>query len=97
MAKQLMYGDAARASVLRGVNQLADAVAVRDAAPEAHKALVVGGSFIGSEVAASLRNRGIEVHVAAPEKVPMERVLGAEMGKFVRALHEEHVDPAGNP
>jgi apoptosis-inducing factor 3 len=67
-----------------------DCRAIIKRAEGAKRAVVMGASFIGLEAAASLRNRGIEVHVVAPEKVPMERVLGAEMGKFVRALHEEH-------
>src|SRR5262249_7562653 len=47
-------------------------------------------SFIGLEVAASLRARNLEVHVIAPEKIPMAKVLGPELGSFIRQLHDEH-------
>jgi NADPH-dependent 2,4-dienoyl-CoA reductase/sulfur reductase-like enzyme/nitrite reductase/ring-hydroxylating ferredoxin subunit len=69
---------------------LADSRAIIAAAKDARRAVVIGASFIGLETAAALRAREIEVHVVAPDKIPMERVLGPEMGKFIRRLHEEH-------
>ena len=70
------------------LRSLADSRAIIAAAQNAKQAVVIGASFIGLEVAASLRARGLSVDVVAPEKVPLERVLGSELGAFIKNTHE---------
>jgi NADPH-dependent 2,4-dienoyl-CoA reductase/sulfur reductase-like enzyme len=71
------------------LRSLTDSQAIIANAQAARHAVVIGSSFIGLEAAAALRTRGLEIHVVAPERVPLERVLGPEVGAFIRALHEE--------
>jgi apoptosis-inducing factor 3 len=68
---------------------VADSRALVAKALASRRAVVMGASFIGLEVASSLRARDIEVHVVAPGSCPMEHILGAEVGNFIRNLHEE--------
>ncbi len=67
---------------------LADSRAIIAAAGQARRAVVIGSSFIGLEVAASLRKRELEVHVVGLDAVPLGAVLGPELGGFIRKLHE---------
>lgn len=66
-----------------------DADRIRAEALSGQKAVVVGMGFIGSEVAASLRQLGVEVAVVAPGSVPLERVLGEEVGGVLAEIHRE--------
>jgi len=66
-----------------------DSRAIIAASKTKRRALVMGASFIGLEVAASLRTRGLDVHVIAPDTLPLERVLGEQLGTYIKSLHEE--------
>jgi NADPH-dependent 2,4-dienoyl-CoA reductase/sulfur reductase-like enzyme/nitrite reductase/ring-hydroxylating ferredoxin subunit len=72
------------------LRSLADSRAIIKQAERAKRAVVIGASFIGLEVAAALRTRGLAVDVVAPDARPMEKILGAEIGDFVRSYHEQH-------
>jgi len=70
------------------LRSLRDCRAIIGRAERARRAVLVGAGFIGLEVAAALRQRGLEVHVVAPERRPMEKVLGSELAELVRQVHE---------
>jgi apoptosis-inducing factor 3 len=69
---------------------LADSRALLSKALSSRRAVVIGSSFIGLEVAASLRARDLDVQVVGRDAVPMEKILGAEVGSLIRKLHEVH-------
>ena len=68
----------------------ADSEAMVSAVPTCRRAVVIGASFIGLEVASSLRARNIDVHVVGRETSLMEKILGPQVGNFLRELHEKH-------
>jgi apoptosis-inducing factor 3 len=72
------------------LRSFADSRGIVERAQSAKHVVVAGASFIGLEVSASLRARGIAVDVVAPDQRPLERVMGAEVGRFVQTLHEAH-------
>jgi NAD(P)H-nitrite reductase large subunit len=69
---------------------LADCQAIIAAAGKGKCAVVIGASFIGLEVAASLRTRELDVHVVSPEAMPLVKVFGEKLGAHIKSLHEEH-------
>lgn len=72
------------------LRSLADSRAIAARAAGAKSAVVLGSGFIGLETAAALRQRGLAVHVVSLDARPLQRVLGPELGDFIRALHESH-------
>jgi NADPH-dependent 2,4-dienoyl-CoA reductase/sulfur reductase-like enzyme len=83
--------DTAHLPGVHALRTLDDAIAVRDALDAgATRVLVVGAGFIGAEVAASCRARGVDVTMVEPLPAPLARVLGPEMGAVVADLHRDH-------
>jgi apoptosis-inducing factor 3 len=70
------------------LRSVADCRAIISHAAAAKRVVLLGSSFIAMEAAASLRTRGLDVHVVGRDAVPLQRVLGAELGGFLRRLHE---------
>ena len=67
-----------------------DSDAIIAAAEKGKRAVVIGASFIGMEVASSLTTRGCKVTVVAPDEVPFKKILGTEIGRLFQNIHEEN-------
>ena len=72
------------------LRSLADSRALIGLAKTAKQAVVIGAGFIGLEVAAALRTRGLAVHIVALDVRPLERILGPDLADMVRNIHESH-------
>jgi NADPH-dependent 2,4-dienoyl-CoA reductase/sulfur reductase-like enzyme/nitrite reductase/ring-hydroxylating ferredoxin subunit len=75
---------------VRRLRTLADSKGIIAQAQQAKRCVVIGSSFIGLEAAASLRHRGLEVTVVGQDAVPLAKVLGKELGRWVQELHEQN-------
>lgn len=67
-----------------------DAIRLRDAIRKASRVAVVGAGWIGSEVAASARQMGVDVVIIDPAPVPLQRVLGDQIGSVFSNIHADH-------
>ena len=72
------------------LRSFSDTDAIIATAEAGTKAVVIGASFIGMEAAASLKTRGCDVTVVAPDKVPFEKILGPEIGRMLQGVHERN-------
>ncbi len=72
------------------LREAGDAERIREAARAGGRAVLVGMGFVGAEVAASLRHLGMDVTVVEVFETSLYRVLGAELGRTVEALHRDH-------
>ena len=70
------------------LRSFSDSDAIIAAAEKGKRVVVIGASFIGMETAASLKARGCEVTVVAPDEVPFQKILGSEIGKLFKDIHE---------
>lgn len=75
-------------SNVHSLRTLKDADAIIAAADKAKRVAVIGASFIGLEVAGALKQRGLDVHVIAPETTPLEKIMGRDIGAWVKDVHE---------
>jgi 3-phenylpropionate/trans-cinnamate dioxygenase ferredoxin reductase subunit len=73
-----------------GLRTVEDCERIRGEIGSGRRAVVAGMGFIGSEVTASLRQRGVEVTAVDGGSVPLERILGEEVGAALRGLHLDH-------
>jgi NADPH-dependent 2,4-dienoyl-CoA reductase/sulfur reductase-like enzyme len=72
------------------LRELSDALALRESLDRCQRLAIVGGGFIGGEVASSAAARGIDVTLIEALEAPLAAVLGPEVGARVAALHQEH-------
>jgi 3-phenylpropionate/trans-cinnamate dioxygenase ferredoxin reductase subunit len=73
-----------------GLRTVQDADRIREEMTAGRRAVVVGMGFIGSEVAASLRQKGLDVVAIDPSRTPLFRVLGEAVGQTIAELHRAH-------
>lgn len=79
--------DKSHVHVLRNVEDCKSLIATAD---QASNAVIVGSGFIGLETAASLMQRGLEVHVVTLDRLPLEKVLGEKLSERVKEEHENN-------
>ncbi|MGB5113043.1 MAG: FAD/NAD(P)-binding oxidoreductase [Mycobacterium sp.] len=78
---------------IRVLRSIGDSVALREHAATAQRAVIIGAGFIGCEVAASLRQLGVDVVIVEPQPTPLASVLGEKIGSLITRLHRaEGVD-----